>query len=230
MSTHPTPPFANPFAPFMPEAMRQWAQLAPAGAPAGWVTPTLSTQDLDKRIEELKVVQFWLEQNARMIAATVQALEVQKMTLSALQALNVGSKDLAKALQVQPQDLMRSWASATQTGAPAQTPPQASAQADQEPLPSEEPFDAPPDAAPAPPPNQAGLDPVQWWGALNQQFQSLASQTARDWQQHAQRAQQHLAAAQAHASTPTETAKPAPQPTAKAAARARPATKTSPKS
>jgi hypothetical protein len=30
-------------------------------------------------------VQFWLEQNARMLATTIQALEVQRMTLSTLQ-------------------------------------------------------------------------------------------------------------------------------------------------
>ena len=45
-----------------------------------WVAPTLNPEELDKRIQELKTVQFWLEQNARMLGATIQALEVQKMT------------------------------------------------------------------------------------------------------------------------------------------------------
>ena len=35
-----------------------------------WVAPTLDPQELDKRIGELRTVQFWLEQNARMIATT----------------------------------------------------------------------------------------------------------------------------------------------------------------
>jgi len=48
---------------------------------AAWVAPTFDVEELDKRINDLKSVQFWLEQNARALAATIQALEVQKMTL-----------------------------------------------------------------------------------------------------------------------------------------------------
>ena len=29
-----------------------------------WVAPTLNPEELEKRIEELRTVQFWLEQNA----------------------------------------------------------------------------------------------------------------------------------------------------------------------
>ena len=46
-----------------------------------WVAPTIDPAELEKRIEELRTVQFWLEQNARMLGATIQALEVQKMYL-----------------------------------------------------------------------------------------------------------------------------------------------------
>lgn len=67
-----------------------------------WVAPTLNPQELDKRIQELRAVQFWLEQNARMLATTVQALEVQKMTLSTLHAMNVPMKDLQQALKMPP--------------------------------------------------------------------------------------------------------------------------------
>ena len=31
-----------------------------------WVAPTLDPAELEKRIEELRTIQFWLEQNARM--------------------------------------------------------------------------------------------------------------------------------------------------------------------
>ena len=67
-----------------------------------WLTPTLDPQELGKRIEELKTVQFWLEQNARMIATTVQALEVQRMTLTTLKTLNVQVGDLAEAFRIRP--------------------------------------------------------------------------------------------------------------------------------
>ena len=44
---------------------------------SNWVAPTISVEELEKRIEELKAVQFWLDQNATALKATIQALEVQ---------------------------------------------------------------------------------------------------------------------------------------------------------
>ena len=41
---------------------------------SNWVAPTLNVEELDKRVGELKAVQFWLEQNSRALAATIQAL------------------------------------------------------------------------------------------------------------------------------------------------------------
>ena len=67
-----------------------------------WVAPTLNPEELEKRIEELRTVQFWLEQNARMLAATIQALEVQRMTLSTLKTMNVQMEDLRDSLTIQP--------------------------------------------------------------------------------------------------------------------------------
>ena len=72
---------------------------AAAGMPGmtSWVAPTLSIEDIDKRIQELKSVLFWLEQNTTALKATIQAMEVQKMTLTTLQSMNVNMADLAKA-------------------------------------------------------------------------------------------------------------------------------------
>ncbi|HZF82406.1 MAG TPA: PhaM family polyhydroxyalkanoate granule multifunctional regulatory protein, partial [Burkholderiaceae bacterium] len=64
---------------------------------SNWVAPTLSVEELDKRINELKTVQYWLEQNVHALKATIQALEVQKMTLSTLRGMNVRMEDLANA-------------------------------------------------------------------------------------------------------------------------------------
>ena len=76
---------SSPFGAFAPgfEFLQGWAHQASAALPGigQWVVPTLDPQELDKRINELRTVQFWLEQNVRMIAGTIQALEVQKMTL-----------------------------------------------------------------------------------------------------------------------------------------------------
>ena len=70
-----------------------------------WVAPTLDPEEIDKRIQELKTVQFWLEQNARLLGGTIQALEVQRMTLSTLQTMNVpmaGLRDALKAKAPEP--------------------------------------------------------------------------------------------------------------------------------
>ena len=65
-----------------------------------WVAPTVSVDELDKRIKELKAVLFWLEQNGTALKATIQALEVQKMTLAALAGMNLNMAEVAKAFTV----------------------------------------------------------------------------------------------------------------------------------
>ena len=67
---------------------------------SNWVAPTLSVEELDKRIGELKAVHFWLEQNGKALGATIQALEVQKMTLATLKGMNFNMGDLANALKL----------------------------------------------------------------------------------------------------------------------------------
>ena len=74
-----------------------------SSAAPGWVAPTLDPEELDKRIQELKTVQFWLEQNTKAVAATIQALEVQRMTLNTLKGMNMSFNDLADSLKVKPQ-------------------------------------------------------------------------------------------------------------------------------
>src|SRR6185369_14996663 len=67
-----------------------------------WVAPTLDPAELEKRIGELRTVQYWLEQNVRMLAATIQALEVQRMTLSTLKSMNVQMGELGESLRIKP--------------------------------------------------------------------------------------------------------------------------------
>ncbi len=67
---------------------------------SAWMAPTLDIEELEKRINELKTVQFWLEQNVKAMGVTVQALEVQKMTLATLKGMNVQMADLTKALKM----------------------------------------------------------------------------------------------------------------------------------
>src|SRR5574339_306290 len=67
---------------------------------SNWVAPTLNVEELEKRITELKAVHFWLDQNSKALGATIQALEVQKMTLATLQGMNFSMGDVANALKL----------------------------------------------------------------------------------------------------------------------------------
>ena len=67
---------------------------------SSWIAPTLNVEELDKRINELKAVQFWLDQNGKALSATIQALEVQKMTLATLQGMNFNMGEVADALKL----------------------------------------------------------------------------------------------------------------------------------
>ena len=163
-----------------------------------WVAPTLSPEELQKRIDELKTVQFWLEQNARMLGTTIQALEVQKMTLSTLKTMNVQMTDLRDAMKVAPIASAGSAASAAagsvanSFGADALMQAARSAmgnlggakpaaEAAPEPEPAPAPKARPQAAAEAPAVAASGVvDPMQWWGALTKQFTQLAATAMKD--------------------------------------------------
>lgn len=143
-----------------------------------WVAPTLNPEELGKRIEELRTVQFWLEQNARMLAATIQALEVQRMTLSTLKTMNVPLGELKEALKV-PEFPLPSVPPgvapvATQavkaTKKVAKTAVKTAAAGAK----------AAGKAAASASGNGVGVDPMQWWGALTQQFSQVAANAMKD--------------------------------------------------
>ncbi|MCI1193737.1 hypothetical protein MOJ79_18045, partial [Calidifontimicrobium sp. SYSU G02091] len=138
-----------------------------------WVAPTLDPDEIDKRIGELRTVQFWLEQNARLLASTIQALEVQRMTLSTLKTMNVQIADLREALTIR----------RPETAAPAAGEPKAAeAAASAPPAPKPARKRTPRPAAGAEAPAPAAVDPMQWWRALTRQFTEIATQALRDTQ------------------------------------------------
>jgi hypothetical protein len=166
---------------------------------SNWVAPTLNVDELEKRIEELKAVQFWLDQNAMALKATIQALEVQKMTLATLKGMNFNMSDVANAFKLKTTETVAS----TLFGAPTPAPTPAPAPA----MPSMASFFTPmtaaptpaPTVAPTPAPTQAPapepvaqavdaavgavpgvVDPMQWWGSLSQQFQQIASNVMQE--------------------------------------------------
>ena len=131
-----------------------------------WVAPTLNVEELEKRIEELKNVHFWLEQNSRALGATIQALEVQKMTLATLKGMNFNIGDVANALKLKAADSVASSvqrvtekaASTAKTISDVASGGSKSGKSKT--------------AATGVP---GMVDPMQLWGSLTQQFQQIAA-------------------------------------------------------
>jgi hypothetical protein len=137
-----------------------------------WVAPTLNPEELEKRIEELRTVQFWLEQNARMLGATIQALEVQRMTLSTLKTMNVQMDDLRESLKIR---MPGTPAPAEEAETEAETAPSATAAKA-----AGKSARKTPAAKKASNGAVAPVDPMQWWGALTKQFTQLAATAMKD--------------------------------------------------
>ena len=54
----------------------------------GMVTPTLDTDELEKNIRDLKTVEGWLRTNLSMLSMTIQNLEMQRTTLTAVKTMS----------------------------------------------------------------------------------------------------------------------------------------------
>jgi hypothetical protein len=145
---------------------------------SNWVAPTLNLEELEKRIGELKAVHFWLDQNSKALGATIQALEVQKMTLATLKGMNVSMGEVANALKLKATDAMAGVGSGS-AGKAAEATAADSAEA---------PAPAPAKTKPArksaakgaTPAAASVIDPLQWWGALTQQFQEIAASAMKE--------------------------------------------------
>ena len=137
---------------------------------ANWIAPTMSVEDLEKRIDELKAVHFWLDQNSKALAATIQALEVQKMTLATLKGMNFNLGDVANAFKLKAADTVASTMNkatekATETaktvgdiaGGATKTVSKAAETA-----------------------TGGMVDPLQLWGSLTQQFQNIAASALKE--------------------------------------------------
>ena len=135
----------------------------------GMAMPSLSPEDIDKQIADLKAVESWLQVNMNMLCGSIQALEVQSATLTALRSVG---ESFAKA------------ASGTGSSAPAddkpafESPFQSSFQS-----PFQSSFQSPPEQAAQ---SDAAADPASmaapfanaavWWNAMQEQFSNVVGQ------------------------------------------------------
>ena len=138
----------------------------------GLTAPTLSVEELDKKINDLKAVEAWLNLNMSMLRGSIQALEVQRGTIATLKS--VGASLAAAVNQGGTQASDKSIFDAN---------PYASAffhharEAEKAPAPP------PPPAAEAPKPEAASAadagaqmaNPAVWWNMLQDQFKQAVS-------------------------------------------------------
>ena len=151
---------------------------------ANWVSPSLNLEELEKRIEDLKAVHFWLDQNSKALGATIQALEVQKMTLATLKGMNFNLGDVANAFKLKAADSMASGmksvgdkaASTAKTISDVASDVASSVSGQSKANKSSKSTTAGKPAS-----GIAGLvDPMQLWGSLTQQFQQIAASAMKD--------------------------------------------------
>ena len=174
-----------------------------------WVAPTLNVEELDRRIDELKAVQFWLDQNATALKATIQALEVQKMTLATLKGMNFNMGDVANAFKLKVADSVAGGVQkvadkaktfpgleipgssflGTKAAQPADNNDSEDHDGDDTDNADDEPAEeAPQGRSKSAKAGKAGkdasaggvIDPMQWWGALTQQFQTIAADAMKE--------------------------------------------------
>lgn len=137
----------------------------------GMVMPTLSVDEINKQIKDLKAVESWLTLNLNMLHGSIQALEVQASTISTLQSM---SKSFTTAMQPE-----KETASAFESPF-ASTPAKPKAPAEQPaPQQAHAPAPAAPEKAPKPATESAGAatnpapqmaNPAVWWNMLQDQF------------------------------------------------------------
>lgn len=182
--------------------LKQMASKSPASNPfmpnaGSWITPTLSVEELDKRINELKTVKMWLENNARLIDATVQAMQVQKMTLATLKTMNVKMADISKSF---------TGGGSTSTGSSAKTTRNKTEfDLGQKPKAAAKSAAAPEPEAPAQN-TQAVQNAMQFWNGLTQQFGQITEQVLHDSQAAAAQLAKNSTARKSSKTTPAKKA------------------------
>jgi len=123
------------------------------------MAPLTNIEELDKRISDLRSVEQWLKLNLNMLQSSIQAMEVQRATLSTLRAFGAFAQS-----QMTPPPASHASSHAEKHAARAPEPgpaPEASAS----------------DNSDAPPP---GFDASAWWNLLQAQFNQLAQFAAAE--------------------------------------------------
>ncbi|MGK5057987.1 PhaM family polyhydroxyalkanoate granule multifunctional regulatory protein [Janthinobacterium sp. LB2P49] len=175
---------ANPQMPQMPGAAvvtdtldfvkNLWGSMSvPGMGMPGITAPTMSVEELDKKISDLKAVEAWLNLNISMLRGSIQALEVQRGTIATLKSMGASLAAAITQPGASEKTVFESvpYASAFfQQAAPAAPAPA--------PKPAPAPAPEPAAAAPSDADSQAAAqlaNPSAWWNLLQDQFKQAVS-------------------------------------------------------
>lgn len=145
------------------------------------MSPTLSIEELDKRIGDLRTIERWLSLNQNMLRTTIQALEIQRGTIATLRSFGKAMGSPQTDAQAFDPERLAAWFAATQkpdasSDDDGQPPPRAGAN---DPAPAGEPAAATDKTAqggaPAADPAEVNQLAQAWWNMLNEQFQQVTS-------------------------------------------------------
>lgn len=189
----------------------------------GLTAPTLSVEELDKKINDLKAVESWLNLNMSMLRGSIQALEVQRGTIATLKSVGAS---LASAVNTGVSDKSifdaNPYASAffhhaREADKTKVTPSEPQAKA--APTPTPEPSAKPeaPKAAAGAIPGAGASQPNAWWNMLQDQFKQAVSTAMASESMMTDAAVKFAAAAAGAGATPAA-AKPTPAAATSAAA------------
>ena len=187
---------------------------------SSWIAPTLDPKELDRKIQELKTVQFWLDQNAKALGATIQALEVQKMTLSTLKGMNFNMQELSESFKSNAnawmfpkktengqEEAMQNKAGYSFTSNTKNNESPKSSRSNRAQTKEEDKENSTTNAST----QFGGIDPAVWWNSLGEQFQQIAQKTIQDMQKHAAHNNELLSRASSQKNKPAPSAKRTPR-------------------
>jgi len=117
------------------------------------MTPLTNIEELDKRITDLRAVEQWLKLNLGMLQSAIQALEVQRATLTTLRAFGAFAQAQMSPSSSEPEP-PKAGAARERAAGPDAANPGAGSEG----------------AASAPP----GFDAGSWWNLVQAQFNQLA--------------------------------------------------------
>lgn len=143
----------------------------------GMVTPTISVDELDKQIKDLKAVESWLNVNMSMLRGSIHALEVQRSTITALKTMGESFAQTTAAHAPKASD-------ASQNQTAHDSPKNANwpmpEQAPQTPTANPEIEKNPPQEKPTNQAQAAFNNPAAWWTVLQDQFKEALSTALKE--------------------------------------------------